>query len=215
MVARFTPLEELVSCILSQHTADARSFPAFTGLMARYRTWDRIEAAPLEELVEVLRPAGMANQKARAIQGTLRQLRESFGEYTLEPLRNLPLLEARRWLETLPGVGPKTASIVLCFALGREAIPVDTHVHRLSLRMGLIPEGTDANKAHDVLLNIVPPDLAFRFHSVLIQHGRKICRAPIPTCTICPLASECPWNKKGGPERTRREMRKKRSAKKP
>jgi endonuclease III len=205
-IARFDPMEELVSCILSQHTTDANSFPTFTRLRERFSDWQDVVDASEDDLVEVIRGAGLANGKARNIRSCLREIAARNGAYILDPLRALPMPEARRWLETLPGVGPKTASIVLCFALGMDAIPVDTHVYRVSWRVGLIPEDVGENKAHDLLLDRVPAGLAFRFHTGLIQHGRKTCRAPLPLCVECPVTDLCNWYRQGGPDRRREEM---------
>jgi len=190
-IPRFDPMEELVSCILSQHTSDRSSFPAFTQLMARYGSWEAIAAAPRQELADTIRGAGLANQKAKSIQESLRLIHERSGAYSLTDLATMSDREAREWLESLPGVGPKTAAIVLCFGFGRHAIPVDTHVHRVCLRLGIIPPKTDANRAHDVLLDRVPVGLAFRFHTALIQHGRLTCQAKTPACHRCRIADRC------------------------
>ncbi len=190
-IARFDPMEELVSCILSQHTTDATSFPAFTRLREAYADWQAVVDAGPEELASVIRKAGLANQKSKNIIAALSAIKERFGSYSLGSLRKVELLEARSILMSLPGVGPKTASIVLCFAFGKGAIPVDTHVFRVCWRLGLYEKKIGENKAHDVLLALVPPELAFRFHVALIQHGRKICRAPKPNCAQCLLAPSC------------------------
>jgi endonuclease-3 len=198
-------MEELVSCILSQHTADANSFPAFTRLRETYPDWQDIVTAGPTKIAETIRNAGLANQKAKSIIGCLNAIHQRTGDYSLEILRNMPTLEARQWLMDLPGVGPKTASIVLCFSFGRETIPVDTHVFRVSKRLGLIPESDDEKKAHDTLLKVVPKDLAFRFHVTFIQHGRTICRAPLPQCEACPITDLCPWFKNQKPETKKRK----------
>jgi endonuclease-3 len=214
MISRFDPMEELVSCILSQHTTDANSFPAFTRLRETFETWQDVVDAGPERLADVIRNAGLANQKARNIIACLKEIHIRLGDYTLEPLRAMSMLDARSWLMSLPGVGPKTASIVLCFAMGRDAIPVDTHVYRVSWRLGLIPEGAGEAKAHDLLLEIVPPDLAFEFHTMLIQHGRVVCRAPIPNCDRCGVAGWCRWFKIGGPQARKAELQLARASKK-
>lgn len=191
-VRRFDPMEELVSCILSQHTADANSFPAFTRLRERFPDWQEVVDAGWEEVAFVVKKAGLANQKGRSIVASLKSIHDAFGAYTLDPLAEMEVADARKFLLTLPGVGPKTAAIVLCFGFGLPAIPVDTHVHRVSLRLGLIPEKTSADQAHDLLLELVPPDLAFRFHVALIQHGRLTCKAQRPECERCAIAFLCP-----------------------
>jgi endonuclease-3 len=196
-VPRFSPMEELISCILSQHTADAKSFPTFTLLLEAYPTWAQMAMADPAELAAVIAPAGLSNQKAKSILGTLAGIERRFGRYDLDALRDWPVREARTWLQTLPGVGPKTASIVLSFALGKPAIPVDTHVYRVAVRLRLIAAKLGEVKAHDALLRIVRPQDCFRFHALLIQHGRALCRAPRPLCASCPLLDLCPARQVG------------------
>jgi endonuclease III len=206
IVLRKDPMDELVSCILSQHTSDKNSFPTFDRLKAAYPTWEQVAALSQEQLADVIRAAGLANQKSRSIQACLQAIREKNGEYSIDNLRSMPLREARKWLEALPGVGPKTASIVLCFSFGMGAIPVDTHVFRVGWRLGFYPQKVGEGKAHDVLLDIVPADLAFRFHVALIQHGREVCKAPLPRCPKCPLQDVCWWRGQNGPECRRKEI---------
>ncbi|MCS7301365.1 MAG: hypothetical protein NZ556_07420, partial [Fimbriimonadales bacterium] len=153
---RQNPLEELIHCILSQHTSDKNSFRAYRLLRQRYRSWQAVAEAPTEELAETIRPGGLANQKAPRIQAALRAIYQARGEYSLDWLRDLPTPEARKFLLSLPGIGPKCAAIVLCFALGRPVMPVDTHVFRVSWRLGLIPKSIGEAKAHDALEAIVP-----------------------------------------------------------
>lgn len=212
MINRFTPMDELISCILSQHSSDANSFPAFTHLVSNTSGWAEIESMPVEALSDLIRGAGLANQKAKNIQGTLRMIRERHGDYSLEPLRALSTDAARDWLESMPGVGPKTAAIVLCFAMGRDAIPVDTHVFRVSWRLGVICEEIGEHKAHNELRRIVPSQDAFRYHTTLIQHGRNLCRAPIPECEPCPLRGACWWRRQDGPAKRSRELARARRA---
>jgi endonuclease-3 len=197
-IRRFEPMEELVSCILSQHTADANSFPAFTRLRAAFPDWAEMEAAGPEGIEPWIQAAGLARQKAKSIHGSLSAIRLRMGSHTLDPLLDWPLAEARDWLESLPGVGPKTAAIVLCFALGRPAIPVDTHVSRVSRRLGLLSEGLSDSAAHHALPLMTPEADAHRLHALFIQHGRKTCFAQRPACAECPLAGLCRWNRKAG-----------------
>ena len=184
-------MDELVSCILSQHTSDATSFPTFHALRKRVPEWADVVALGPERLADIIRPAGLANQKAKSIIGVLKEIGKRNGAFDIEFLRNAPMEEGRSWLLSLPGVGPKTAAIVLCFAFGKPAIPVDTHVFRVSWRLGLIEKSIGEAKAHKALEAAVPPTLAFRFHTALIQHGRQICKAPKPNCESCPLTRRC------------------------
>jgi endonuclease-3 len=186
-------MDELVSCILSQHTSDANSFPAFDRLKLKYPTWQQVVDAGHERVADVVRSAGLANQKAKSIVAVLNEIKARNGDYDIANVGKMPMREARAWLETLPGVGPKTASIVLCFAFGMDAIPVDTHIFRVSARLGLLPERTNEARAHDQLLDIVPPEHAFRYHMLLIQHGRTLCKARRPRCESCPVLLLCPF----------------------
>ncbi len=185
------PVDELISTILSQNTSDANRDLAFGRIKLRFESWDAVRAAPLTEVLEAIRPAGLANRKAPRIQNILQILWDEQGAITLEPIASMPLEEARAWLLALPGVGPKTAAIVLLFAFGRPAFPVDTHVHRLSKRLGLIPKTMSAEKAHRELERIVPTEHYYSFHLNLIRHGRQVCRARIPACQRCGLHSFC------------------------
>ncbi|MBI5946795.1 MAG: endonuclease III [Chloroflexi bacterium] len=183
---------ELILTVLSQNTADTNSGRAFTAMLAKYPDWDAIASAPQEELIETIRGGGLAQQKAPRIQAILRAVRERSPVWDLEFLREVPLEDARGWLRSLPGVGPKTAACVLLFALGRPAMPVDTHVERVAKRLGLIPANLTAEKAHDALEALVPPEDYYRFHMLLIKHGRRTCDARRPRCGDCPLAPDCP-----------------------
>jgi endonuclease-3 len=205
-IPRFSPMDELVSCMLSQHTTDVNSFPAFTRLLERFGSYEVIARAPTVEIADTIRGAGLANSKAKHLRATLGLIHERFGEITLEPLRYLRTDAAKDWLTELPGVGPKTASIVLCFAFGRESIPVDTHVFRVGWRLGLFPSRIGEVKAHTVLGEMVPPDVAFAFHTLLIQHGRMTCRAPLPVCERCPLTDRCAFFRTDGPGKRAREL---------
>jgi endonuclease-3 len=190
---RMEPLEELIHCILSQHTSDANSFRAFRALREAFPSWQAVVDAPTERVAEVIRSGGLANQKAPRIQAVLRLLYQLRGDYTLDWLREMETEEARRFLLRLPGIGPKCAAIVLCFALGRPVIPVDTHVFRVSWRLGLISRSIGEAKAHQALEAMVPPKLVYRFHVALIRHGRSLCKAQRPLCEQCPLTDLCAY----------------------
>ena len=186
-------LEELVSCILSQSTTDVNRDRAFANLRARFPTWQDVVDAPPEDVIDAVRTAGLANQKGPRIQALLRHIHSERGEYDIEFLGNLTPEEARSWLLALAGVGPKTAAIVLCFSFNLPALPVDTHVHRVALRLGLIPPKTNANKAHDLLEELVDPADYYAFHLQLIRHGREICVARSPNCAACTLRARCDY----------------------
>ncbi|PJF22384.1 MAG: DNA lyase [Phototrophicales bacterium] len=184
-------MDELVSCILSQNTNDTNRDKAFAALKARYPDWQAVVDAPTDDLIETIRSAGLANQKAPRIQRALERIYRERGEYNIDFLNELPLDEARDWLISIDGVGPKTAAIVLCFAFNRPAFPVDTHVHRVGKRIGFLPENISAEKAHPFMEAIVPPEDHYAFHIYLIRHGRDTCRARNPMCARCPLKNYC------------------------
>ena len=185
-------MTELILTILSQHTNDTLSGKAFARLLATFPTWDEIAAAPVPAIEEAIRDGGLARQKAPRIQAVLRQIAVERGRFNLGHLIDLPLDEAKAWLQRLPGVGPKTAACVLMFALGRPALPVDTHVYRVSKRLGLIPAGVSEARAHELLEPLVPPEDTYAFHVALIKHGRHTCVARKPACARCPLNDLCP-----------------------
>jgi endonuclease-3 len=187
------PVAELVLTILSQNTADRNSGRAFTRLLGSFDGWESIAAAPIGHVIEAIKEGGLAQQKAPRIQAALRSVAErTGGDFSLAFLEPLDVEEARAWLRTLPGVGPKTAACVLLFALGKPAMPVDTHVERVSKRLGLVADAVSAEKAHTELEAIVAPADYYRFHMLLIKHGRRICAARLPRCEVCPLSEECP-----------------------
>jgi len=186
------PLEELILTVLSQHTSDVNADRAFTSLRAAYLTWEGVVSAPEAAVAEAIRSGGLANTKAPRIQEILREVREREGAYDLARLRDLSDAEARAYLTSLPGIGPKTAAVVLSFSLGRDAIPVDTHVHRVARRLGLVPAKASAEQADSLLHDLVPEGLRTRLHVGLIRLGREICKAPTPRCAVCPLKDLCP-----------------------
>ena len=202
IMPRFDPMDELVSCILSQHTSDANSFPAFYKLKEKYPTWEQLAKAKAETIAKVIRNAGLANQKSKSIIAALKEIKTRNNDYHLDNLKRLKPNEAREWLEELPGVGPKTASIVLCFSLGMDVVPVDTHVFRVAWRIGLIRKEIGEAKAHDTLQKKVPKGLSYRLHMAFIAHGRAICKAPLPNCPDCPITDQCAYFRKGGPAKS-------------
>lgn len=189
---RFEPMDELVSCILSQNTTDATSFPTFYALKEKYPSWQQVVDLGPKRLAVAIKRAGLAQQKANSIINSLREIKRRNGAYNIDNLKKMPMREARDWLTSLPGVGMKTASIVLCFSFNMEAIPVDTHILRVSQRLGFVPPKATADKAHEVLLEKVPRADAYRYHTLLIQHGRTTCKAQRPKCAQCVLNDLCP-----------------------
>lgn len=187
-----TPLEELIGTVLSQNTNDRNSDAAMERLRQTLPNWDRAADAPLSTIAAAIRPAGLHRQKARSIRAILRRLRQERGRVTLDFVRRWPTERIKQYLLALPGVGPKTAACVLLFSLRRPVLPVDTHVHRVSGRLGLIGPRTTAEQAHDVLAAMVPPQKVYAFHVLLIEHGRKICHARRPECGQCVLSDVCP-----------------------
>ena len=190
---RLDPLSELIFTILSQNTSDVNRDRAWMRLKDRFPTWESVLAADAAELAEAIRPGGLANVKAPRIQETLRVIKRARGEFTLDFLAEMEVDEAKRWLTSLNGVGPKTAAIVLIFSLGKPAFPVDTHVHRVSQRLGLIGPKTSREKAHDVLEELLPSEIYYTFHLNLIAHGREVCKSQRPRCATCVLREHCDY----------------------
>src|SRR5574340_1601282 len=189
-------IDELVSTILSQNTNDQNRDRAFGLLRAAFPTWEQVRDAPAQGVIDAIRPAGLANQKGPRIQQVLRSITEERGSLDLSFLQDLPLEEARAWLMRFNGVGPKTAAIVLCFALGKPAFPVDTHIYRVTGRIGLRPEKMTVEQAHQHLENLLPPETYYAAHLNLIRLGREVCHARKPDCPICPGRRLCEYEPK-------------------
>jgi endonuclease-3 len=213
---RLDPTSELILTILTQNSADTNAEVAFEALRARYPgtgeveahnpgpgwggvglpdgaapDWAAVEFAPLPELVDTIRPGGLANQTAPRIQSTLRYIREQRGDYSLEFLGEMTAIDARDWLVAIDGIGKKTASVLLLFSFRLPLMPVDRHVERVAQRVGLIGPKTSADDAHDLFLAMLEPDQMFEAHVNLIQHGRKVCHAQRPDHAACPLITRC------------------------
>ena len=183
----------LVMTILSQNTSDTNSLRAFGRLKTAYSDYEALLAAPENELVEAIRAGGLAEIKARRIRETLQKIRQDAGAITLSFLDGMDGKEAMSYLVSLPGVGPKTASVVLLFSFGKHFMPVDTHVHRVSRRLGLVPEKASVQKAQEILEKVVPPEKYLSLHLNLIRHGRRICRARGAKHAACALQKWCDY----------------------
>jgi endonuclease III len=217
---RLDPVSELILTILTANSADINAEVAFGALRDAYPSaprpqdaslepqqwqgwggvglpdlpppdWAAVESAPIPELTDVIRPGGLANQKAPRVQAALRALVANGGSHSLEFLAPMPALEARDWLSAIPGIGKKTASVVLLFSFGTPLMPVDRHVFRVSQRIGLLPEKADPDAAHDYFLAMLAPEQMYEAHVSLISHGRKTCHARNPDCEHCPVAPRC------------------------
>ena len=190
------PLDVLVGTILSQNTNDRNSDAAMDRLRQVLPTWDAAADAPLWQIAGAIRPAGLHRQKADHIRTILCGLREERGRCNLGFLRRWPTERIWDYLMSLPGVGPKTAACVLLFSLRRPVLPVDTHIHRVSRRLGLIGPKTSAEKAHELLAARVPPEKVYAFHVLMIAHGRRTCHARRPDHAACILRNVCPSARK-------------------
>ncbi len=186
-------IDELVSTFLSQNTNDVNRDRAFDSLCAKFPTWEEVRDAPEAEVIEAVRIAGLANRKGPNIQRALHQISEERGELDLEFLKEMPVADARAWLTKFKGVGPKTAAIVLLFSLDMPAFPVDTHIYRITGRVGLRPEKISVEKAHPYLESVFPPEIYYAAHLNIIRLGREICKARKPNCAECPLLEICDY----------------------
>lgn len=190
---RPTPaLDELIFTILSQNTNDRNRDRAYAVLRKRFPDWASVAGAPVGELADAIRIGGLGDTKAGYIRNVLRHVFEERGEYSLDFLKELSDTEALEYLSALPGVGAKTAHCVLAFSLGRDVFPVDTHILRVSKRLGLLPSGTYLTKAHALWAAMVPDGLTYPLHKNVIRHGREVCGARKPLCGDCVLADLCP-----------------------
>jgi endonuclease-3 len=188
---RCAPVDELIGTILSQHTSDLNSQRAFEALTTVFSGWEAVRDAPIERLTEAIRCGGLAAVKAHRVQAVLRALTDGEGRVRLPDLRRMRRKRAVDFLTSLPGVGRKTAACVLLFGSHVPAIPVDTHVHRVSLRLALVPPGTSPEATTDALEVALDPRDYYAFHVNMIRLGREICKAPRPRCEVCPLRERC------------------------
>ncbi|MYA60710.1 MAG: endonuclease III [Chloroflexi bacterium] len=189
---RYNALDELIFTVLTQHTSDLNAERAFDRLRETIPTWEEVMVADQKLIADAIFHGGMSNQKSKRIKDILADILDRRGALEIDFLREYSLDDAREWLIELPGVGPKTAAVVMSFALGMPAFPVDTHIHRVSKRLGLIDEKTTADAAHGIMESKVRPELRFQLHMQLITHGRQICKARRPLCGECALSEDCP-----------------------
>jgi endonuclease-3 len=188
-------VDELVSTILSQNTNDKNRDRAYELLRQAFPTWEDVRKAETARVVAAIRPAGLSNQKGPRIQKVLNDIVAERGSLDLAFLKDMPLEDARQWLTKFNGVGPKTAAIVLLFSLGRPAFPVDTHIYRVTGRVGLRPEKMTVEQAHIHLEKVFPPDTYYASHLNIIRLGREICSVRKPACLRCPLREICNYAK--------------------
>jgi endonuclease-3 len=188
-------LDELIATVLSQATSDRNSERAFASLKARFPAWEDVLATPVADVADAIRMGGIADQKAASIQRILALVAEREGRLDLTRLHELDDSAVEAYLTSLPGVGPKTAACVLVFSMGRAAFPVDTHVHRVAIRLGWLPASTGAAQAHALLHDLVPPDIRYDLHVALIAHGRAVCHARRPACDVCVLRRRCAYGR--------------------
>ncbi len=185
-------VDELVLTVLSQNTNDTNRDRAWHKLKEEFPSWNDVIKAPVSKIENAIRVGGLAGQKSKAIKNILKEIKTRFGKFTLDPIVDQPIEDALTELIKFPGVGVKTAACVLVFSYGLPVIPVDTHVHRLSRRLGLTTEKSTADQAFLVLMKITPDELKYPFHVHLIRHGRVVCKSQKPQCSECILRSLCP-----------------------
>lgn len=193
------PLGGLVYTILSQSTTAANSSRAYEDLVRRFPSWDALAQAPVGQIARAIRSGGLARQKAPRIRTIIRRIIDENGGATLDFIERMSVKQATEYLLGFDGVGPKTAACVLLFSMGRQVFPVDTHVRRISERLGWVPPGLSDVAVHDALGRIVPPELCYRLHVNMVTHGREVCKARSPQCDGCPLQSVCDHSRERGP----------------
>ena len=203
---RLDPIHELTFTILSQHTSDTNSERAFRSLMRRFGSLEAVAGGDVAEIEEAISGGGLAKIKAPRIKEVLGKVIELNGSLDLSFLREMPLPEAKAWLRQLPGIGPKSAGIILSFSLGMPAMAIDTHIYRVSQRLALSGPKVTADKAHDLLEEAVEPEQVYPFHQAFINHGRLVCKAQRPRCQECVVSHGCP-SKEGFVKAAEKEAR--------
>ncbi len=193
---RLDPVHELVFTILSQHTSDINSARAFGFLMDQFGSLESVAQGDVAQIEKAISPGGLAKVKAPRIKMVLTRILELNGSLDLSFLREMPLEEAKAWLRDLPGIGPKSAGIILNFSLGMPAMAIDTHIYRVCQRLRFIGPKVSVDKAHEIMESKVPPEQVFQFHIAIINHGRRVCKAQRPLCAECVVAEGCPSRNK-------------------
>lgn len=188
---RGNPLDELILTILSQNTSDINSRRAFQILRQVMPTWEEAHRASVRKVAESIDSGGLANLKAARIKAVLDRIHREQGHFDLSFLRDLSVEEVKAYLSRFKGIGPKTVACVLLFSLGKPAFPVDTHVYRVTKRLGLVNDKASPERAQALLESMVPPAFYYSMHMNLVEHGRKTCKPRAPLCSICPLSKLC------------------------
>ena len=195
------PIDDLMLTVLSQNTNDKNRDKAYKKLRTEYPTWKKVAEAPADKIIDAIRVAGLGDTKGPHMQAILKAVKEKFGSYSIKKLASWTTEEARDFLTSLPGVGPKTAAIVLVFDLGRPAFPVDTHISRISRRLGWVPENWPPAKIQEYLEQVLPQERFRGAHLNFLEHGRNVCDARKPKCTECYVKKWCAFGKKAKDEK--------------
>ena len=195
-VVHYDPLSELIATILSQNTSDHNSHRAYASLRSRFKSWDQVRRANVRTLAAAIRSGGLADIKAQRIKNILHQIHQDNHATDLGFLKRWSTQRVREYLSKFKGVGEKTIACVLLFSLKKPVMPVDTHVLRVSRRLGLVSQKTNAQRAEEILEEFVPGNEIYQFHLNLIQHGRNVCKAANPRCERCVLFENCDYAKK-------------------
>jgi endonuclease III len=196
------PLDELVFILLSQMTTGPSFNRVYDCVKAAYPTWEPFLAMPVAEVKATIKDAGLSGQKAPGLKTIFQKVKDDFGAVTLQPLADMTDQDAERYLTNLPRVGIKTAKCVMMYALGRQVLPVDTHVWRVTRRLGLVGEDVPYTKVHEALEAVVPPPDRYWIHVNGVAHGRAVCFALRPRCASCPLKRICPYPAAGAAPQT-------------
>ena len=192
---RMSPIDELIFTILTQHTSDLNAEKAFNNLKRHYDNYENIISADDKKIAKLIKSGGLSNIKSKRIIGVLSEIQNRVGKLNIDFLKDMSITKARDWLTSINGIGPKTASCVLAFSFGLPVIPVDTHVHRVSKRIGLISNKISADEAHGILENKVKIEDRYKFHVLIIEHGRKVCHSRKPSCVKCSIQNLCEFQR--------------------